>query len=141
MLSLEANKSFDKILSEVLEYESNGYGCLMITLIGQIYQNHTYDTKNFIFYLIQLGYDHKVDMEKVLNLIGNEGCTLFSLACREKELTKFLIEKRVRMTTLDSQFQIPHLYETNVLESIVMGANPHVINATGESPFDMAYER
>ena len=150
---METGKPFNEVVSEVLEYEVNGYGCLMIMRIGQLRQYHDYDTKETIFHLIQLGYDYKVDMDKVLNLVGIEGCTLFSLACREEELKKYLLRKRVRVNTLDSLFQVPPLdgmsvlisntilRSNTILESIVMGTNPHIIDATGESPFNRLYER
>ena len=81
----------------------------MIALVHERYLRLGDELINTLFHLIQLGYENDVDMDKVLNFIGNDGCTLFSLAIHSEELTKFLVRKRVRVNTLDHQFQIPCL--------------------------------
>ena len=125
LLKLEVNKPFGEVIKEVLEHEVDGYSCLMISFVSDalhcrlgLVKALLVNKKNLhcffepaktVFHLIQLGYDNNVEMDKVLNFIGNEGCTLFSLAHRSEKLTKFLLRKRVRVNTLDSQFQIPCL--------------------------------
>ena len=130
-------KPFKEVIKEVLEYEVNGYGCLMSALVADRfhsrigphsavkalfvsgkYQHLRNEPTEIVFHLIQLGYANNVDMDKVLNFVGNEGCTLFTMASqntpgpgyKEKEdLAKFLIKKRVRVKTIDTLFQIPCL--------------------------------
>ena len=81
----------------------------MTALVSESYLQLGDEPTKTVFHLIKLGYDKNVDMDKVLNFIGNDGCTLFSLAIRSEKLTKFLIKKRVRVNTIDHQFQIPCL--------------------------------
>ena len=127
LLKLEVNKPFGEVIREVLEHEVDGYSCLMISFVTDalhcrfglvkallVNEKNLYcffEPAKTMFHLIQLGYDNNVDMDKVLNFTGNEGCNLFSLAHRKEKLTKFLLRKlslrkRVRVNTLDSQFQI-----------------------------------
>ena len=110
LLSLEIDRPFEKVIADVLEYNLNGYGCLMTALVSKPFMQICNELEKTVFHLIQLGYDNNVDMDKVLNYIGNDGCSLFSLAFGSEKLTKFLIKKRVRANTIDHQFEIPCLH-------------------------------
>ena len=60
-------------------------------------------------YLIQLGDQHKLNMNEILNHKSKNGSTLFFIAASFSEkLARMLMQRNVKVNIVDQKFMIPH---------------------------------
>ena len=109
------------VMKNVLEYTNeDGYNCIMACFeLATWYRIETdeypepttgmmTEVEDSIQMLIQLGETNNVDMKRVLNQVGKNGSTLFTLASVYSEkVASQLLDRRVNVNTVDALFQTP----------------------------------
>ena len=66
------------------------------------------EIESTIFYLIKLAEDNKLDMDKILNWVTEDGQTLFwNAAFYSESLALELLTRNIDVKTVDHLFQIP----------------------------------
>ena len=120
ILELEKTMSMTELVKTVLDYNVNGYTCLLVLFDMMIgYNNQTgnlpgsslpmfLEIETTAFYLIKLAEDNKLPMDDILNWTADNGLTLFQRAAWFSEsLASELLKKDVIVTTVDILFQTP----------------------------------
>ena len=119
LMTLATTKNKARLIEDIFDYRSkNGSNCLMITFdmaAGCRHKNNKCpDPKNpmmieieeTVLCLIQLGEQHGVDMDAVLNAVPMSGSTLFHRATLYSErVARLLLTKNVRVNAVDGLFQ------------------------------------
>ena len=123
ILSFGNNQNMDQLVNDVLKYQDDGFNCLLIStnqIIG--YKNATGKIPNdtieikrqseeLILYLINLEFEHGIDMDKILNATKNSGVTLFHqmTVFSYEKVALLLLDNDVRVNSINQYFQTPSL--------------------------------
>ena len=119
LMTLATTTDMKTLMNDIFDYRSkNGLNCLIEAFhMASKYTNANkklpdatepmlIEIEETILYLIQLGDQHGVDMDKVLNAVTKNGKTLFHRATFYSErVARFLLTKNVKVNSVDQFFQ------------------------------------
>ena len=130
--ALQHNSNYrTRLKASIFAYQDReGYNCLVAPFDSMVrYGNRNnlnfsieqFNQNNLIFrdsfqieamveYLIQLGDQHKLNLAQILNHKTKNGTTLFYMASSYSEkFAKILIQRNIRVNTVDQKFMTPEL--------------------------------
>ena len=99
-------------------------------------------TLDNLFYLMDKGYQHKADLQKILSKPNQIGDTVFQVMCyymRETSIVDFLLRWNVEINIVKLDFGTCKLLNLPKYNEILLSRkmNPKIIDASGQSPLDV----